>query len=334
MTHHRQTPTARSLIRAAVTAAIGAALALPAGLSWAQDYPNRPIRLVVPFPAGGPTDAYARMVGRQLQAAWGQPVVIDNKAGATGLIGSNFVKEAPADGYTLLYTSNSAHIMGPLLRDPPSFDPATDFTPIIEPLRYPMYLITATKVQAKSFKEFVALAKSQPGKLSYSSVGIGSGGHLACELLNGAAGIEAVHVPYKGAAPAQSAVIAGEVDYMCDSVGYSHPMVIAGRMNGLAVTSAKRSAVVPNVPTMKEEGVGVEAYIWQGVFGPKGMPVAVRDKLATEIARIMNSPELRERVAKDGNEIVAQSPDQFTKDINAEKAVWANVISTKKIKAE
>lgn len=326
MTSHLRRPMA--------LAALAGLLALPAALSWAQEFPNRPIRLVVPFPAAGPTDSYARLVGRKLQEVWGQPVVIENKAGATGLIGTNFVKEAPADGYTLLYTSNSAHVMGPLLRDPPSFDPVSDFTPIIKPLRYPMYLVTSTRVPAKTFKEFIAVAKSQPGKLSYSSVGMGSGGHLACELLNGAAGIEAVHVPYKGAAPAQAAVAAGEVGYMCDSVGYSHPLVVAGRMNGLAVTSAKRSSVVPNVPTMKEEGVDLEAYIWQGVFGPKGMPVAVRNKLATEIARIMNSPEMRERVAKDGNEVVPASPEQFVREINEEKALWANVITKKQIKAE
>ena len=309
-------------------------LATTAALAQTGAYPNKPIKIIVPFPAAGPTDAYARMVGKMLSDDLGQPVVIDNKAGATGLIGSNLVRYAPADGYTLLYTSNSAHVIGPLLQKPPAFDPVGDFTPIIEPLRYPMYLITSAKLPAKTFKEFVALAKAQPGKLTYSSVGIGSGGHLACELLNSTAGLHTLHVPYKGAAPAQAAVIAGETDFMCDSVGYSQPRVAAGLMNGLALTSLKRSQVVPNVPTMAEEGVPVDAYIWQGVFGPKGLPDAVRDKLAMAIKKIMDSPEMRERVKKDGNEVVAEPPAQFIKGINAEKAVWEKIIVDKNIKAE
>ncbi|MES2185041.1 MAG: tripartite tricarboxylate transporter substrate binding protein [Pseudomonadota bacterium] len=310
-------------------------LAATAALAQAGAYPNKPIRFIVPFPAAGPTDAYARLVGKMLADDLGQPVLIDNRAGATGLIGSNLVREAPADGYTLLYTSNSAHVIGPLLQKPHSFDPVADFTPIIEPLRYPMYLITSAKLPVKNFKEFIALAKAQPGKLTYSSVGIGSGGHLACELLNSAAGLSTLHVPYKGAAPAQAALIAGETDFMCDSVGYSQPMVAAGKLNGLALTSLKRSPVVPDVPTMAEEGVkGVDAYIWQGVFGPKGLPVAVRDKLAAAIKKIMDSPEMRERVTRDGNEVVAEPPAQFAKSINAEKAVWEKIIADKNIKAE
>ena len=288
----------------------------------------------MPFPAAGPTDAYARLVGKMLQDAMGQPVVVDNRAGATGLIGSQLVKDAPPDGYTLLYTSNSAHVIGPLLQKPHSFDPVADYTPITEPLRYPMYLITATKVPANTFKEFIALAKAKPGKLTYSSVGIGSGGHLACELLNGAAGISTLHVPYKGAAPAQAALIAGETDFMCDSVGFSQPQVAAGKLKGLALTAAKRSPVVPDVPTMAEESVPVEAYIWQGVLGPRGMPADVRDRLYAEINKIMHSPEMTERMRRDGYDLVSQPPEQFARDMNAEKAVWEKVIADKNIKPE
>jgi tripartite-type tricarboxylate transporter receptor subunit TctC len=310
-------------------------LAATAALAQAGAYPNKPIKFIVPFPAAGPTDAYARLVGKMLADAMGQPVLVDNRAGATGLIGSNLVKDAPADGYTLLYTSNSAHVIGPLLQKPHSFDPVSDFTPVTEPLRYPMYLITSTKVPANTFKEFIALAKAQPGKLTYSSVGIGSGGHLACELLNSNAGITTLHVPYKGAAPAQAALIAGETDFMCDSVGFSQPMVAAGKIKGLALTAAKRSAVVPNVPTMAEEGVpGMEAYIWQGVLGPRGMPAEVRDRLYTEINRIMHSPEMTARMQKDGYDLVSQPPEQFARDMNAEKGVWEKIIADKNIKAE
>lgn len=299
-----------------------------------QDYPNKPIKLIVPFAAGGPTDAWARLIGKKLADAWGQPVLIDNRAGATGLIGTNLVKEAQPDGYTLLYTSNSAHVIGPLLRNPAPFDPAADFTPVIEPLRYAAYLVSSPKLQVKTFKELIALAKSKPGKLNYSSVGNGSGGHLACEMMNLAAGINTVHVPYKGAAPAQAAVMAGETEFTCDSIGNSQAMVNAGRLIGLATTGSKRSSALNGVPTMTEEGVPVVAYVWQGVFGPKGMPKQVRDKIAREVLNIMNQPEVRDRVNKEGSEVMAESPEQFAKSIGIERAAWAKVITEKNIKAD
>lgn len=322
--------TLTSAFRALVSVAM---LALTGTVS-AQTYPSRPIQLIVPFSAGGPTDAYARLIGKSLGDALGQPVIVDNRPGATGLIGSKAVKDAPPDGYTLLYTSNSAHIIGPLLRKPQSFDPVADFTPITEPLRYPMYLLTSTKLPAKSFKEFIALAKTRPGKLSYASVGTGSGNHLACELMNQAAGIQALHVPYKGAAQTVTALMSGEVDFMCDSVGNSQPMVKAGKMNGLALTSAKRLPAVPNIPTMTEQGVPVEAYIWHGIFGPKGLPVDVRNKLAVAIRSVMSRPELNARMHMEGYERINQAPEQFTKDIAAEKAIWAKLIAEKNITAD
>ncbi|WP_454712531.1 Bug family tripartite tricarboxylate transporter substrate binding protein [Cupriavidus nantongensis] len=310
-----------------------AILTLTATVS-AQTYPSRPIQLIVPFSAGGPTDVYARLIGKLLGDALGQPVIVENRPGATGLIGSKAVKDATPDGYTLLYTSNSAHVIGPLLRKPQSFDPVADFTPITEPLRYPGYLLTSTKLPARTFKEFVALAKSQPGKLTYASVGTGSGSHLACELMNRAAGIQALHVPYKGAAQTGTALMSGEVDFMCDSVGNSQPMVRAGKMNGLALTSAKRLPAVPNIPTMTEQGIPVEAYIWHGIFGPKGLPLDVRNKLVVAIRGVMNRPELNARMHKEGYELVNQSPEQFAKDIAAEKAMWAKLITEKKITAD
>jgi len=181
-----------------------AACALLYGTAVAQTYPAKVIRIVVPFPPGGPTDLYARVIGQKLQEAWGQPVIIDNRPGGTGLLGSDIVRQAPADGYTLLFTSNSAHVMGPLLREPRSFDPVRDFTPVSMVIRYPMYILVNAGVPARSLGELIALAKARPAQLNYSSVGTGSGGHLACELLNVEAGTQIVHVPYKGAAPAQT----------------------------------------------------------------------------------------------------------------------------------
>lgn len=321
-------------LRCAVRAFVSVAILMLAGTAFAQSYPSRPIQLIVPFSAGGPTDIYARLIGKLLGDALGQPIVVDNRAGATGLIGSKMVKNAKADGYTLLFTSNSAHIIGPLLKKPRSFDPVADFTPITEPLRYPMYLVTSTKLPVKTFKEFVVLAKSQPGKLTYASVGSGSGSHLACELMNRAAGIQAVHVPYKGAASTVTALISGEVDFMCDSVGNSQPMVQAAKMNGLALTSAKRIPGVPEIPTMTEQGVPVEAYIWLGIFGPKGLPVDVQNKLTVAIKGVMTNPQLKARMHKEGYELINQSPEQFAKDIAAEQAIWEKLITEKSITAD
>ena len=309
-----------------------AVLGLPA---MAQSYPSKPIKIIVPFAAGGPTDVYARIIGQKLGDALGQPVIVDDKPGATGLIGTAAARDAAPDGYTLLFTSNSAHVMGPLLHKPNSFDPVSDFTPVVMVLRYPMYLLTSIKVPAATVQEFVALAKAKPGQMSYSSVGIGSGGHLACELINKAAGIETVHVAYKGAAPAQAALVAGQVDYMCDSVGFSQPLVVAGKLRGLAITASRRSAAVPDVPTLAEEGVpGVEAYIWQAIFAPKGLPESIRNKLNAEVIRIINEPAFKERVQKAGYELIAGTPEQLAKDIGAEKDIWNRIITEKNIKAE
>ena len=301
----------------------------------AQTYPSKPIKIIVPFAAGGPTDVYARIIGQKLGEALGQPVIVESKPGATGLIGTAAVRDAPADGYTLLFTSNSAHVMGPLLHKPNSFDPVNDFTPVVMVLRYPIYFLTSAKVPVTSLKEFVALAKAKPGQLSYSSVGIGSGGHLACELINKAAGIETIHVAYKGAAPAQAALAAGQVDYMCDSVGFSQPLVVAGKLRGLAITAPTRSSAVPDVPTLAEQGVsGVEAYIWQAIFAPRGLPEAIRNKLNTELVRIISEPAFKERVLKAGYELIAGTPEQLTKDVSVEKGVWNRIITEKNIKAE
>ena len=305
------------------------------GAAAQSDYPSRPVRVIVPFPPGGPTDLYARLISQQLQETWKQPVVVENRPGGTGLVGSGLVQNAAPDGYTLLFTSNSAHVISPLLREPRSFDSVRDFTPVVMVLRYPMYLLTHPAVPAKSLQEFVAYAKANPGKLNYSSVGIGSGGHLACELFNIAAGTQITHVPYKGAAPAQAALVAGEVQLMCDSVGNSHPLVVAGKLRGLAVTAPTRSTGAPDVPTLAEAGVpGVEAYIWLGLLGPARMPEAIAAKLNDEVQRVMSQPAMRERVLKGGNELTLGSPARFAQDMAGESQTWLRVIREKGIKAE
>lgn len=289
----------------------------------------------MPFPPGGPTDLYGRIVGQHLQQDWHQPAVVENRPGGTGLIGSNLVRQAAADGYTLLFTSNSAQTISPLLHQPPPFDPVKDFTPITIVLRYPMYLLVNPGVPARTIGDFIGYAKANPGRLHYSSVGIGSGGHLACELFNIGAGTQIVHVPYKGAAPAQTALVSGEVELMCDSVGNSQALVVAGKLRGLAVTAAQRSAAVPEVPTLAEAGVPeVVAHIWLGLLAPPGLERAIRGKLHAEVVRIMNLAEVRERVVKGGSEVVANTPEQFETEMRAESATWLRVIREKHIEAE
>ena len=301
----------------------------------ATNYPNRAITIIVPFTPGGPTDIYARIVATKMQEHWGQPVVVDNRPGGTGTLGNSLVIKAPPNGYTLLFTSNSAHLISNLLKNPRPYDSIKDFTPISIAIKYPMYLLITPNIPAKTVPEFIAYAKAAGNNLNYSSVGIGSGGHLACEMFNIAAGTNITHVPYKGAVPAQASTIAGETQMFCDSVGNSQPMVDAGRLRGLATFSDKRVATVPDVPTLGEYGLqGLAAYIWLGLLGPPGMPADITNKLNAEMVRIMALPEVRERAAKGSSEIVANSPEQFTKDMGQEIEFWSKIIREKNIKED
>lgn len=300
-----------------------------------NSYPNRPIRVIVPFPPGGPTDNYARLIASKMQEDFKQPVVVENRAGGTGTPGTLAVMNAPADGYTLIFTSNSAHLIGPLLKNPVPYDSVKDFTPLTMAIKYPMYLLVNPNLPVKSIPEFIQYAKSKSNQLNYSSVGIGSGGHLACELFNIAAGTNIVHVPYKGAAPAQAALIGGETQMFCDSVGNSQGMVNAGKMRGLALFSDKRSTVVPEVPTMGEMGLqGLAAYIWLGMLAPPNLPLDIQNKLNTELVKIMAMPDVAGFALKGGNDIVANTPAQFGQMMRDEKEIWLKVIREKNIKAE
>jgi hypothetical protein len=303
----------------------------------AQDiaYPNRPIRIIVPFPPGGPTDNYARLIASKMQEEFKQPVIVENRAGGTGAPGTLAVMNAPADGYTLLFTSNSAHLIGPLLRNPIPYDAVRDFTPLSMAIKYPMYLLVNPSLPVKNLPEFIQYAKARSNQLNYSSVGIGSGGHLACELFNIAAGTNIVHVPYKGAAPAQAALIGGETQMFCDSVGNSQGMVNAGRMRGLSLFADKRSSAAPEVPTMAENGLqGLAAYIWLGMLAPPSLPADIQNKLSTTLIKIMAMPDVLNYAQKGGNDIVASTPVQFAQSMREEKDIWQKVIREKNIKAE
>jgi tripartite-type tricarboxylate transporter receptor subunit TctC len=323
-------------LRALTTTLAITAAAMIAAPAAAQDsYPSKSIRIVVPYPPGGQTDAYARILAQSMQAAWGQSVVVDNRAGANGLIGTNIVKQAAPDGYTLLFTANSAHTLGPLLREPRPFDSIADFTPVAIGVTYPMYLLIDQRIPATTVAQFVTYAKARPGQLNYSSAGAGSGGHLACELFTGAAGIRTTHVPYKGSAPAQVALMAGEVQMFCDSVGNSQALVKDGKMRGLAVTAPSRLRAAPDIPTMAEAGMPeVNVSIWLGLLGPSGMPAAIAAKINAEVVRIMQTPELRQRAEKEGVEASAYTPVQFTAFMQAERERYGKVIREKQIKAD
>ena len=308
-------------------------LALTAG---AQEYPSKLIRFIVPFPAAGASDVYARIVAKELQASWGQSVIVDNRTGATGLIGTELAKRAAPDGYTLLFTSNTAHILGPLPREPRPFDAAADFTPITKLLRYPLYLVIHPSLPARTLKEFIALGKARPGQLIFASSGQAGTSHVVAELFNQVAGIKATHVPYKGTTPAIQALISGESHYIFNNIGVSQPHVLNGRLRGLAVTGEKRSPVLPDVPTMAEMGIrGLEdAYTWLGLLGPANLPMSIVNKLGPEVTRIMRTPEMEKRVFNDGYVLVTNSPAQFKSEIQAELVTWSRVFREHGIKAE
>lgn len=299
-----------------IAAAIGAAPAL----TRAQDYPAQAVRLIVPFPAGGSTDTYARLLAHELRAAWGKAVIVENRAGATGAIGTQAVRQAAPDGHTLLFTSNTAHVFGPLVQEPPPFDPVSDFTPVSAAVRFPQYLVVHPSVPVHSLQEFIAFARARPGQLNFSSSGPGGYSHIVGEMLNRAAGIRTVHLPYKGASPAMLAVVIGEAHFKFDNVGVSQPHVRAGKLRGLALTGARRLPAVPEVPTMAEAGLKgfEEVYVWLGLLGPARLPQPVVGALSGEIARIIGRPDLRQRIVNDGYEAVGNPPHEFRRSIESE----------------
>lgn len=295
----------------------------------AQLYPARPVRVIVPFPPGGSTDIYARVVARELSSVLGQSVIVDNRPGATGILGTLMARQAAPDGYTLLFTSNTAHVLGPLLKSSRPFDPVTDFSGIGVTVRFPLYLVINPAIPVKTTREFVTHAKARGGVLNYASSGEGGLSHLAALLFNAATGIKATHIPYKGAAPAQQAVAAGEAQYRFDNVGTSQPLVIAGRLRGLALTGTARSPAAPEIPTLTEQGIGgLEGlHVWLGLLGPGGLSPAIRDRLSGIVLSLLKTPEFTQRAAKDGYDIVGSSPAQFSKDLRQEVATLERVIN-------
>ncbi len=301
----------------------------------ADSYPNKPIRLVIPFPPGGATDIVGRLAGRHLGEAFKQPVVVDNKPGAGAAIGAEIVARSAPDGYTLFTGSPSSLTINQSLYDNLPYKPATDFAPISVVANTPGVLAVNPKVPAATLQELIALAKSKPGKLTYASSGNGNFQHLVAELLKGKVGIDVVHVPYKGSAPALADTVSGQVDMIIDVVPSAAPLAQSGKLRALAVTTARRSELMPDVPTLDELGVsGFDASSWYALVAPAGTPPAILDKLAGEITRMVKTPEMRAELLKLGAAPVGNTPVEAKAFIDAEAARWGALIRANGIKPD
>lgn len=305
-------------------AALVAALPLSA---LAQSYPTKPVNIVVPWPAGGPSDIAARPMAKGLQEELGQPFVIDNRGGAGGNIGTQLVTKAAPDGYTLLITSSAPIVINPSLYKQMPFDPPKDLAPITNLLRVPLILAVNPSVPAKNLTELIAYVNAQKGKIQYASAGNGTPQHLTGELFKTTAKLDMVHVPYKGSAPAITDLVGGHVPIMFDSAIAILPMIKAGKVRAIAITSAKRSSALPELPTFDESGMkGFESYAWYGLFAPANTPADVIGKLNTAALKVMKGPEWQKILADTGSENVGESPAQFTAFTRAEAAKWAKVV--------
>ncbi len=300
--------------------AAGPAAAQPAA------YPSKPIRIVVPYPPGGFNDTLARTVGARLQTVWGQPVTVDNKPGGGTVIGTDAVAKSAPDGYTLFIMPFAFAVNPSIFRKLP-YDPAKDFAPITLAATTPNLLVIGPEIKVNSVAELLALARSKPGGLSYASTGTGSSNHLSMEKFKQMAGVDITHIPYKGSAPAVTDLIGGQVGLMFDNVPNVIQHIKAGKLKALAVTSAKRSPHVPDLPTVAEAGVpGFEVSVWFGIAAPGGTPAAIIDKLHAEIVRTLSLPEVRDKFFAQGVDVVGSTPAQFAVHLKEQMAMWAKVV--------
>ncbi|HYD62198.1 MAG TPA: tripartite tricarboxylate transporter substrate binding protein [Noviherbaspirillum sp.] len=312
----------------------GVLLCAAYGTAASDNFPNRPIKWVVPFTPGGAMDSMARSIGERLAQNLGQPVVIENRPGAGGTIGSSMVAKSEPDGHTMMIVS-IGHAVNPALYPKLSYDPVKSFEPVSLVAIVPNVLVVGPGVKANNVSELIASAKAQPGKLTYASAGNGTTIHLGAELFNAMAGVDIMHVPYKGSAPAVTDLLGRQVDMMFDSVSSAKPHIDSGRLRALAVTTTKRSSVLPNVPTLNEAGLkGYELNGWYAVFVPAKTPRAVVDKLNEEITKAIKHPDVAKRFAQLGAEPGGSSPEELAKYLGSEIKRWSEIIRTRDIKAE
>jgi tripartite-type tricarboxylate transporter receptor subunit TctC len=312
---------------------IAVALALGAGLAHAQSYPNRPVKIVVPFAAGGPADNYARFMAQRLSDELKQSFVIDNKPGAGSIIGTDFAAKAPADGYTLLMMSN-AHTVNESLIPSKPFGLMKDFVGVAPVNSSNLLLVVHPSVPVKNVAELVALAKSKPGKLNYASSGNGTPYHMAGELFKHMAGISMTHIPYKGSSGARTDIVGGQVDVMFDAETTMAEFARNGQVRMLGATGLTRSANLPDLPTVAETVPKYEATIWLGIMAPKGTPADIVNKLNAEMRKIVNNPDVKAAWAKQGAVPMSMSVSEFDQYLNADIAKWANIIKVSGTKAD
>ena len=297
------------------------------GLAVAQSYPERPVKLVVPFPPGGPTDGMARIIGQKLAEKWGHPVIIENRGGAGGGIAAESVAKSAPDGYTLFFGTTGTQTINPSLYAKLAYDPVKDFVPISLVATTANVLVVNPSLPVKTVKDLIEYARANPGKLTFGSAGNGSSNHLAGELLKSMAGIEMVHVPYKGSAPALNDLLGGQLSMMFDVLSTALPQVASGKTRAIGVTSPKRSSIAPEVPTIAESGLnGYEVVIWFGVLAPTGTPATVVNRVSADLAAILKTPEMQERLAKIGAEPAGTTPEQFAAIMRADTAKWSKVV--------
>jgi tripartite-type tricarboxylate transporter receptor subunit TctC len=301
-------------------------LALTSIAAHAQTWPSRGVRIVVPFPPGGATDIIARLVAEQMTRDWSQPVVVENRAGAGGTIGTDLVAKAQPDGYTLLLATLATNAIAPAVYPKLPYDPVRDFTPIT-PLAGTVSAIAINPaIPVQTLAEFIAYARARPGQLAFSSPGAGVSAHLAMEHFAQVAGLKMIHVPYKGSAPALNAVVAGEVAATFDPIASLAPLAKAGRVRALAISGRERSALLPDVPTIAEAGVrGVESYTWNGLAGPAGLPAAIVDRIHADVSRMLRSDSLRQRLASMGSDALLMSPKEFADFVASETTKWGDI---------
>ena len=303
------------------------ALGVASTAALAQTYPAKPVRMVVPFPAGGATDIVARLVAQKMTEAFGQQVLIDNRAGAAGTIGSDAVAKAAPDGYTLLVGTSSTHAIAQSLYAKLAYESIRDFTPVAGLATSTITLSAHPSVPARTVKDLIALAKAKPDALSFASSGSGGVSHLVGEMFKFQAGVQMLHVPYKGDAPALADLVGGQVSLQFGTAVSFLPYIQSGKLKALAVTSTKRSPILPDVPTVSESGLkGFEALQWFGVFGPAGLPRDLVARLHGEIQRIVQTPELKDRLTKLASEPLVGTPEQFAAFQKSEIAKWAKVV--------
>lgn len=315
--------------------ALAAFLACVSAGAFAQSYPAKPIRFIVPFPPGGGNDTIARLVAQKLSAAAGAQVIVDNRPGAGGTIGAEAAARSPADGYTMFLAGVATHGINPNLRRKLPYDALRDFNAVSLIASAPLLVVVHPSLPAKSVKDLVALAKARPAQINYASNGAGGSSHLAVELFDMMTGVKMTHIPYKGLAPALTDLLAGEVQVMFSSAVAMLPQVKAGRLRAIAMTGAKRSAAIPAIPTVAESGVpGYETGSWYGVVVPAGTPTAAIERLSREIQAIVKSQEITSKLNEEAVIPVGSTPEGFDRHIRAELARWAKVIKAAKIELE